>query len=175
MATKKASKLECAVAHALDVLGDYWTMMIIRDLMIFGGTRRFDSLCEALDISRNILTERLRVLVEKEIVRKVPITEGARRMEYRLTRKGWELMPILLSIGQWCARWSEGEDVEAYGYVDRENGDFVFVPGESRNAGNEYFPNPATRMITHHMPAAIPEIEVPDHRYPLRRRGPDDE
>lgn len=140
MATKKTSKLECAVAHALDVLGDYWTMMILRDLMIFGGTRRFDSLCEGLDISRNILTERLRVLVEKEIVRKVPITEGARRMEYKLSRKGWELMPTLLSIGQWCARWSEGSDVEAYQYIERETGELVFVPGATTKNGKPLGP-----------------------------------
>lgn len=129
MLAKKTSKLECSVAQALDVIGDYWSMMILRDLMIFGGTRRFDSLCEALDISRNILTERLRTLVEEEIVRKVPIAEGARRMEYKLTRKGWGLMPIMLSIAQWCTEWNvEDEDVSYY-FVDSLKEKQVFVPG----------------------------------------------
>lgn len=103
-------------------------MMILRDLMIFGGTRRFDSLCDALDISRNILTERLRTLVEKEIVRKVPISDGARRMEYKLTRKGWELMPILLSVGQWCYKWSD-DKARSYKFVDSLKRKEVFVPG----------------------------------------------
>lgn len=95
--------------------------MIIRDLMLFGGVRRFESLREALDISRNILTERLNLMVENKIVRKVPIAEGARRMEYHLTRKGWELMPIILSMANWGIKWKENERPPSYSFIDVEN------------------------------------------------------
>ncbi len=121
MSTKKTTQLDCSVAKALDVLGDYWMILIIRDLMLFQGVRRFESLREALDISRNILTERLRILVERGVVKRVPIAEGARRMEYRLTRKGWELMPIILSMAHWTVKWREEQDPENYAFVDIKN------------------------------------------------------
>lgn len=121
MSTKKTTQLDCSVAKVLDVLGDYWMILIIRDLMLFKGVRRFESLREALDISRNILTERLRVLVERGVVKRVPISAGARRMEYRLTRKGWELMPIIMSMAYWSIKWREDEDPENYAFVDIKN------------------------------------------------------
>lgn len=123
MAPKKSTKLECPIAHALDVVGDHWNMLIVRDLMIFGGVRRFDELCQALEISRNILTERLGKLVEKGILVKQPVAEGGRRMEYRLTEKGWGLMPLMLLLLQWCLEWEEGCDIHSYAFVDRENGE----------------------------------------------------
>jgi len=123
LAPKKNTQLECPISHALDVVGDHWNMLIIRDLMIFGGVRRFDALCDALEISRNILTERLRKLVEKGIIDKQPIAEGGRRMEYRLTAKGWELMPLMLLLLEWCLEWEEGCDIHSYAFVDREKGE----------------------------------------------------
>ena len=123
MAPKKSTKLECPIAHALDVVGDHWNMLIVRDLMIFGGVRRFDELCQALEISRNILTERLGKLVEKGILVKQPVAEGGRRMEYRLTEKGWGLMPLMLLLLQWCLEWEEGYDIHSYAFVDREKGE----------------------------------------------------
>lgn len=121
MPAKRSINLDCSVAKAVQILGDYWTLMIIRDLMLFGGVRRFESLREALDISRNILTERLNQMVENNIVRKVPIAEGARRMEYRLTRKGWELMPIVLSMANWGLKWKENERPPSYSFVDNRD------------------------------------------------------
>jgi DNA-binding HxlR family transcriptional regulator len=123
LAPKISSKLDCPIAHALDVVGDHWNMLIVRDLMIFGGVRRFDALCDALEISRNILTERLRKLIERGIVVKQPVAEGGRRMEYRLTEKGWDLMPLMLLLLQWCLEWEESCDVHSYAFVDRENGE----------------------------------------------------
>ena len=119
--TKKNTKLDCPISYALDVVGDQWNMLIIRDLMIFGGVRRFDALCEALEISRNILTERLKGLIERGIVEKRPVAEGSRRMEYKLTRKGWELMPLMLLMLEWCLEWEESCDIHNYAFVDRAN------------------------------------------------------
>jgi DNA-binding HxlR family transcriptional regulator len=126
MPTKKVTKLECPITYALDVVGDQWSMLIVRDLMLFGGVRRFDALCEALAISRNILTERLRNLVEKGIVIKQPVEEGGRRMEYQLTEKGWALMPILLQMLDWTLTWDEN-GFQNYAFVDDKNGDPIRV------------------------------------------------
>lgn len=117
----KRQELLCSVAQTLDVIGEMWMVLIIRDLMIFGGARRFEQLREGLGISRNILTDRLRRLVEHELVKKVPIEPGARRMEYKLSRKGWELMPMFLAMYQWCDRWLENPQAKALVFIDSEN------------------------------------------------------
>lgn len=129
MPSKRTINLECSVAKAVEILGDYWTLMIIRDLMLFGGVRRFEALREALDISRNILTERLNLMVENGIVKKVPIAKGARRMEYRLSRKGWELMPIILSMANWGIKWKENDRPPSYSFIDAKDKKPVVTPG----------------------------------------------
>lgn len=135
MPSKRTINLECSVAKAVQILGDYWTLMIIRDLMLFGGVRRFEPLREALDISRNILTERLNLLVENKIVRKVPISDGARRMEYQLTRKGWELMPLILSMANWGIKWKENQRPPSYAFIDKKDKKPVVTPGVTSTDG----------------------------------------
>lgn len=93
--------------------------------MIFGGTRRFEQLREGLGISRNVLTGRLNTLLEQEIVRKFPVEEGAKRMEYRLSRKGWELIPVLLATHQWCENWSDDPDNSVLKFVETETGEEI--------------------------------------------------
>lgn len=113
--------MDCSVARTLDCIGEWWTMLIVRDMMVFGGSRRFEQLRDGLGISRNILTERLRSLAEIGIVEKVPIADGARRQQYQLTEKGWDLMPILVGLMQWGDRWRpdpENRDVE---FLDSKN------------------------------------------------------
>ena len=112
------SELKCSVAQALSLIGDSWSILILRDFMIFGGTRRFEQLREALGISRNVLTERLRTLYDQEIIRKAPVEEGARRMEYKLSRKGWQLLPIMLAFHQWYERWRVDPINSAFKYRD---------------------------------------------------------
>lgn len=113
--------LNCSVAIALDFIGDTWSILILRDFMVFGGTRRFEQLREGLGISRNVLTERLKTLLDQEIIRKAPVEEGGRRMQYKLSRKGWDLMPILAGINQWCQRYRPDPVNCAFEFVDAEN------------------------------------------------------
>lgn len=87
-------------------------MLILREFMIFGGTRRFEQLYGALGISRNVLTKRLRRLLELNLIKKAPIFENSRRMEYKLRRKAWELSPVMLALHVWAERWSD-DDYEA--------------------------------------------------------------
>ena len=113
--------LNCSVALALDFIGDNWSLLILRDFMVFGGTRRFEQLREGLNISRNVLTERLKTLVDQEIIRKSPVEEGGRRMQYKLSRKGWDLTPMLAAINQWCIRWRPDPINSAFEFVDSEH------------------------------------------------------
>lgn len=125
MADSSHDKLHCSLAIALDAIGDYWSALILRDMMIFGGVRRFEQLREGLGISRNVLTDRLNKLVDQKILYKLPVDEGARRMEYKMSRKGWELVPVLLTMHQWSERWREDPGDSAMMFVDSETGEEI--------------------------------------------------
>src|SRR5437764_370336 len=88
----------CSVARTVEVLGDRWTLLVLRD--IFNGVRRFADLSEHLGVARDVLAKRLALLVEEGIVRRVPYQEpGTRtRYEYRLTDAGRDLRPALLAL-----------------------------------------------------------------------------
>lgn len=94
----------CPIARAADVLGDGWTLLIVREACL--GTRRFDDFQRALGIGRNILTRRLQQLLDEEILTKVPYSEHPFRHEYRLTPKGRDVYPILAAMAAWHERWN---------------------------------------------------------------------
>jgi DNA-binding HxlR family transcriptional regulator len=89
----------CSIARALEVVGERWTLLIVRD--VFLGLRRFDQLQESLGIARNVLTDRLNRLVEEGILERVRYSERPERFEYRLTNKGRELNIALTALRQW--------------------------------------------------------------------------
>src|SRR3954468_15276829 len=82
----------CSVARALEVLGDRWTLLVLRDA--FRRVRRFEDFQRSLGVARNVLTDRLTRLVDEGIMRRVPYQERPVRFEYRLTEKGRELWPV---------------------------------------------------------------------------------
>jgi DNA-binding HxlR family transcriptional regulator len=89
----------CSIARALEVVGERWTLLIVRD--VFHGIRRFDELQENLGIARNILSDRLSRLVGEGILERVPYSERPERYEYRLTPKGRDLNIALTALRQW--------------------------------------------------------------------------
>jgi DNA-binding HxlR family transcriptional regulator len=93
----------CSIAASLDIVGDRWTILILRDA--FRGLRRFDEFRRDLDIPRAVLADRLRRLVEAGVMVKRVYQERPVRHEYRLTRMGIELSPILVALMQWGDRW----------------------------------------------------------------------
>lgn len=97
----------CPVACALDLFGDRWTLLVIRDLML-GGSRFKDFATAPEGIPTNILSERLVRLVEQEVIEKVPAADGSKRLAYRLTEKGKALRPVLAAIRDWGLEWEEG-------------------------------------------------------------------
>jgi DNA-binding HxlR family transcriptional regulator len=92
----------CSVARALEVLGDRWTLLVLRDA--FRRVRRFEDFQRSLGVARNVLTDRLNRLVDEGIMRRVPYQERPVRFEYRLTEKGRELWPVMMTLMQWGDR-----------------------------------------------------------------------
>ncbi|MBW4697507.1 MAG: helix-turn-helix transcriptional regulator [Aphanocapsa lilacina HA4352-LM1] len=91
----------CPIARTLDLIGDRWTLLIIRDMM-FLGKQRFEEFLESPEgISTNILTNRLKLLDELGLVQKQPYSSHSRRMNYQLTDKGKSLRPVLKAIIAW--------------------------------------------------------------------------
>ncbi|MEU3844458.1 winged helix-turn-helix transcriptional regulator [Streptomyces sp. NPDC028635] len=97
----------CAIAQALDVVGDWWTLLIVRDTA--RGVHRFDELQRELGMSRKVLTERLRLLVEADVLARVPYQQRPVRHEYRLTPRGRALLPVLVALQDWGDAWVLGD------------------------------------------------------------------
>ena len=97
----------CPLAFALDIIGDRWTMLIIRDLNC-GSTRFKDFAASPERIPTNILSDRLERLIEEQIIVQVPVAEGSKRLSYQLTPKGETLRPVLGSLHEWGLQWMQG-------------------------------------------------------------------
>lgn len=92
----------CSVARSTAVIGDRWTLMILRDCFL--GVRRFEAFQERLGISRTIIADRLKLLTDEGVLKKVAYQERPVRHEYRLTEKGLDLYPVILAIVSWGDR-----------------------------------------------------------------------
>jgi DNA-binding HxlR family transcriptional regulator len=96
----------CSVARALAVVGDRWTLLVLRDCFL--GVRRFEAFQQSLGLTRHRLADRLRKLVAHGVLERVPYRERPRRFEYRLTEKGRDLYPVVVSLTRWGDRWLAG-------------------------------------------------------------------
>jgi DNA-binding HxlR family transcriptional regulator len=97
----------CPVACALDILGDRWTMLVVRDLFL-GRSRFKDFAASPEGIPTNILSERLERLLRSGIIEQVPVPGSAKRLAYALTEKGRALGPMLKAMRDWGLAWEEG-------------------------------------------------------------------
>src|SRR6266446_9008727 len=111
---------ECPVAQSLELIGEWWSLLIIRDA--FRGLRRFESFQTSLGIARNMLSRRLKALVAAGILEKRPYSERPLRHEYRLTAKGRGLMPVMVSLLIWGNRWAAPAAGPTTLLVDRATG-----------------------------------------------------
>lgn len=104
----RVNQSPCSAARALEVLGDRWTLLLIREVVF--RTRRFDEFAAHLGIARNILTARLNALIAADILVQVPVRDDALRMAYHLTERGHDLLPVLIALLQWGDRWLQTPD-----------------------------------------------------------------
>jgi DNA-binding HxlR family transcriptional regulator len=96
--------MRCSVAQCLEVVGEWWSMLIVRD--VFLGVTRFDEIQERLGISRNVLDQRLSRLVDTGVLARVPYSDHPPRFDYRLTDKGRDLWPVLTSMREWGDKYA---------------------------------------------------------------------
>ena len=105
-----AQRSPCPVACSLDIFGDRWTLLVVRDL-ILGRSRFKDFTASPEGIPTNILTERLERLLSHGIIDRVPVGESSKRFAYQLTEKGDSLRPILKAMMQWGLKWEPNTKV----------------------------------------------------------------
>ena len=101
------SEMACSIARSLAVAGEPWSPLVLRDVWV--GIRRFDDLQRDLGISRKVLAERLRHLVEAGMLERRPYSERPARHEYVLTPKGFEFVDVLMAMAAWGDRWTAGD------------------------------------------------------------------
>jgi DNA-binding HxlR family transcriptional regulator len=119
MKRKSFEKMDCPVALALERVGEWWSILILRDAM--QGYTRFDDFRQDLDISPTILTRRLNSLVEKGLLERRRYNERPPRDEYILTSKGRDFAPVLIALFAWGARHAEGRKL-GIGLVNKRTG-----------------------------------------------------
>jgi len=108
----------CPIARSLDVIGDWWSLLIVRNAMM--GTRRFGDFQKQLGVAKNILSARLRTLAEHGIIATVPASDGSAYKEYALTAKGRALFPVLVALRQWGEEFTYQPGESFSKLVDRE-------------------------------------------------------
>ena len=113
-------KAECPIARSLDAIGDWWSLLIIRDA--FMGLRRFGEFQKSLGMAKNILTARLRTLVDQGILKTAPASDGSAYQEYVLTPKGRGVFPVLVALRQWSEEFSFSTSGCPTVLVDRDKG-----------------------------------------------------
>ena len=102
MSSKGTHQSNCSIATALSILGDKWTLLIARDIMM--GNQNFESIQKSLNISRNLLTERLKSMINKKLIRR-HIPDNKKRAMYVPTERCKDLVKVFLSLSLWADRW----------------------------------------------------------------------
>ena len=150
--------MHCSVAQCLEVVGEWWSMLIVRDASL--GVSRFDDFQERLGISRNVLQQRLTHLVDHGVLERVAYQAHPPRYDYRLTEKGRDLWPVLAAMRQWGDRWAapEGPPLEV---VHRDCGHVTQVEQRCSECG-EVLELRGLRAVEG--PGAVPT----DHLIPAR-------
>ena len=115
--------MNCSVARSLEVIGEWWTLLIVRDA--FFGVTRFEEFQERLGIARNVLTTRLDTLVDHGVLERRCYDEARGRNDYVLTDKGKALWPVLVTIRQWGDKWVTGKGNEPIQMLHKDCGELT--------------------------------------------------
>jgi DNA-binding HxlR family transcriptional regulator len=134
MQRKSFCGMNCSIARALEEVGEWWSLLIVRECT--QGSHRFDEFQKELGIARNVLTSRLARLIEVGVLEKFPLAERANTDGYRLTPKGEELYPVLVALHQWGDKWLAPEGKPRVHFVDNAAGELV-APVAVRSASGQ--------------------------------------
>ena len=146
--------LTCSVARTLSVVGDRWTLLVLRDAFL--GVRRFEDF-RAVGLTRHRLADRLKKLVAAGVLERVRYQERPPRFEYRLTEKGRDLYPVLVSLVRWGDRWMAGEAGPPVELIHRGS-------AQSGQASTGMMTCPQPRWISSTGGPASPAIQRSPHR-----------
>lgn len=135
MKWNELTEQDCPIARAMAVVGDRWTLMILRDCMM--GIRRFDQFQDSLGITRHLLSERLKKLESLGLLRRQPYQERPVRHEYRLTRAGKEFAPVMLALADWAGRNLPSDLPQPFEFVLRDSGAPIDPAVTDRTTGTE--------------------------------------
>lgn len=113
-----AGRSACPIANTLDLIGDKWTLLVVRDLLFLGKRLYGEFMQSAEGIPSNILAERLKRLEAAGLLEKIPYQQNPLRHEYRLTSKGTDLFPILKEMIHWGNKYVPGTTVPPAGFLD---------------------------------------------------------
>ncbi len=108
MSRSDLARVECTIARAVEIVGDAWTLMILREMFL--GSRRFDDLQRYTGASPHLLSTRLKRLEAEEIVARRGYSDRPPRYEYRLTERGRDLWPVVVALKAWGDRWLDGPE-----------------------------------------------------------------
>lgn len=120
MRWSQIGKMNCSIARTLSIIGDRWTMMVLRDSFL--GVRRFEDFQSDLGVSRRLLADRLRKLERHGILERRRYQENPPRDEYRLTEKGLDLYPIIVSAARWGDKWTAGKSGPPIEFIHKHCG-----------------------------------------------------
>jgi DNA-binding HxlR family transcriptional regulator len=155
--------VNCSVARALEIVGEWWSLLIVRDALL--GVRRFDDFQARLGISRNVLAQRLQTLVDQGVLERVPYSEHPPRHEYRLTEKGRALWQVVNAMREWGDAWAPTPGGPPSLLVHRTCGEVTRVVPTCEHCGEELV-GPELRAI----PGPGSDGSLPP--VPDRRRAP---
>ncbi|MEN8722855.1 MAG: helix-turn-helix domain-containing protein [Alphaproteobacteria bacterium] len=116
----KQHKHYCPISRALNLVGDSWTLLVVREA--FYGATRFNEFRTHTGIAKNILSDRLAMLVEQGVMDRQDIGDKGTRYAYTLTQKGKDLFPVLMSMAQWGDKWAFAEEGPQVGFEDKDSG-----------------------------------------------------
>ena len=158
MKRKSMAQSPCPVARSLDSIGEWWSLLIVRDALM--GKRRFGEFQQSLGAARNILAARLKKLVACGILERSPAPQGS-RSEYLLTDKGRELGTVLLAMRPWGAKWLFAAD-EREVLIDRTSGEAIGLELRTQD-GRRVRPGDLTLLpkLSHRVKA--PSIRTEEH------------
>lgn len=127
--------MDCSVARTLEVVGERWNLLILRDA--FYGVRRFEDFQRDLGVARNILSDRLRKLTEQGVLERTRYDDRPPRYEYRLTEKGRELLPVMLTMMRWGDRWAGRAGEPPVSIIHKTCGKHTHVVAACEHCGDE--------------------------------------
>ena len=121
MSRSSFKDIDCSIAKSLSVVGEWWTLLILRN--VFHGIRTFDTLQAHLEMSSSVLSTRLKQLTDVGILQRRKSGADGRSYEYKLTERGFDLYPVLVALMQWGDRWAPNSRGLRIELIDKASGE----------------------------------------------------